>query len=189
MKFVVAAILAGMVISAAPAASADGAPPGRYGIMGDLGLPDGMVGSFAYRAHQHVGAHVGLGHNTNSFGLRAGAAWLPLAPAVVAPYLALEGGLYFSADTAGWLRSAAKSAGLDDKTLERLGYRYANLHLGARFGRGAAAFYIQGGVSFISATAGIIKPKPNYEPPVDLYRETVVHVWTLSGRAGLVYFF
>ena len=162
--------------------------PGRYGVMGDVGLPDGMVGSFAYRAHPHLDLHLGIGHNTNSFGARAGGAWLPIR-AVVSPFAALEVGGFLQADTADWLQSTAKSAGLDDKTLERVGYWYSNAHLGARVGSRHAAFYLQGGVSFIDATAHIIKPKPSYQPPVDLYRETEVRVWGIGGRAGLVYFF
>jgi hypothetical protein len=168
--------------------SVAGAEPGRYGVMADVGLPDGMIGSFALRAHEHVEAHVGVGHNSNSFGARAGSAWLPIRTAV-SPYLALEAGMFLPADTADWLQSAAKSAGLDDKTLERVGYWYANAHLGARIGSRSTAFYLQGGLSFIDATADIIKPKPNYVPPVDLYRTTEVRVWALGGRTGLILFF
>lgn len=170
---------------ASPAARAE---PGRYGVMGDVGLPDGMVASFAFRAHEHIEVHAGIGHNTNSFGARAGGAWLPLR-ALVSPYMALELGAYLPADTADWMQSTARSAGLDDKTLERVGYWYSNAHLGARIGSRAAAFYLQGGFSFIDATADIIKPKPNYVPPVDLYRTTEVRVWAVGGRAGLIAFF
>ena len=58
-----------------------------------------------------------------------------------------------------------------------------------RIGSAAAAFYLQLGISFIDATADVIKPKPELVPPVELYRETVVHVWTMSGRGGFVYSF
>lgn len=173
-------------VGAASAVAA--AEPGRYGMMGDVGLPDGLVASFAYRAHDQVDLHLGLGHNSNSFGARAGGAWLPLR-AVVAPFAALEVGGFLPADTADWMQSTARSAGLDDKTLERVGYWFGNAHLGARVGSDSAAFYLQGGLSFIDATAHIIKPKPSYTPPVDLYRETHVRVLGLGGRAGLVYFF
>ena len=187
MRLLAAAILAGMVVAAGPAARAD---EHRHGVMGDVGLPDGMVASYAFLAHPGVQLHAGLGHNTNSFGLRAGVLATPFRRRAVTPYAALEGGWYAHADTAGWMQSTAKNAGLDDKTLEAFGYRYLNLlHVGLRIGGGAASFYLQGGVSFISAQASIIKPKPNVEPPVDLYRETTVHVWALSGRAGLMYFF
>jgi hypothetical protein len=185
VRFLAAAILAGMVV-AAPAARAD---EPRHGVIGDVGLPDGIAASYAYRVRPPVDLHAGLGHNTNGFGLRAGVHATPFRRRAVTPYAALEGGWFFQAETPEWMRSTAKKAGLDDKTMESLGYRYLNLaHLGARFGGGAASFYMQGGVTFIRAYAGIIKPKPNYDPPVDLHRETIVHVWTLSVRAGLVYF-
>lgn len=170
------------------AATAARAEPGRVGLMGDVGVPDGLVGGVAVQAHDHIDLHLGVGHNSNSFGGRAGAAWLPLR-AVVSPLAALELGGFLPADTDEWLQDSAKSAGLDDKTLRRVGYWYASLHLGARIGAGAAAFTLQGGLSFIDATADIIKPKPSYQPPVDLYRETEVRVWAVTGRIGLLYWF
>ncbi len=181
MKYGSSALLACMLV-----ASAAHAEPHKYGVMADLGLPDGMVASFGYHAHDWITAHAGIGHNTNSFGLRGGVSFEPINYAI-APYLALDAGTYFSADTASWMRGTAKSAGLDDKTLERLGYWYANGHLGVRFGAGSAWVYLQGGVSFIDIDAFVIKPKPNFVPPVDLYRETTVHVWTVSGRLGFLY--
>ncbi len=44
-------------------------------------------------------------------------------------------------------------------------------------------------VSYIDATAQVIKPRTSMTPPVDLYRETTVHLWTMSGRGGFVYYF
>jgi hypothetical protein len=158
------------------------------GVGMDAGLPDGFVGSVSYRPHDLVTAHIGLGHNTNSFGLRVGASISPVATAI-APYLALEGGTYFEAETASWMRSTAKSAGLDDKTLDRIGYQFANGHLGLRFGKTNAVVFLQAGVSFIRGTAEVIKPKPELMPPVELLRETTVHVWIVSGRGGVVYYF
>ena len=160
----------------------------RFGVMTDLGLPDGLVASFAYRPHRMIAGHAGLGHNSNSPGVRAGVAFSPIQFAV-APYLALDAGHYFEAETADWMRSAAEKAGLDDKTLERVGYSYVNGHLGLRLGSRSAAFTLQFGLSYIDATAEVIKPKPNFVPTVELYRETVVHVWTMSGRGGFVYSF
>jgi hypothetical protein len=180
--------LAAVFVAGLLAARPSHAEPDRYGVMADIGLPDGIVGSFSYRALDWVSAHIGVGHNTNSFGLRAGARLDPL-DRVIAPYLSVDAGVYGDADTASWMRSTAQSAGLDDKTLERLGYWYANGHLGVRFGSGSAWIYLQGGVSYIDIDATVIKPKPNFVPPVDLYRETVVHVWTASGRGGFLYRF
>jgi len=159
----------------------------RYGVLADVGVPDGAVAAFAFRVHPQITTHAGLGHNANGPGLRVGVQLAPFV-AAVAPYLALTAGHYFRAETPEWLKETAKDAGLDDKSLERLGYQFFDAHLGARFGA-ATSFYVQAGVSFIRATADIIKPKPTYVPPVDLYRETTVHIWALSGQAGMVFYF
>lgn len=164
------------------------AEPRRYGVMGDLGLPGGLVASFVVRPQRVVTTYAGLGHNSNSFGMRAGARVLPWATPA-APYLALEGGFYLESGTPGWMRDLAKSAGLDDKTLERLGYRYASGQLGVRIGSGSPAFYLQAGVSFIAASILVLKPKPTYVPPVDLYREQKLHVWAVTGHGGFLFWF
>jgi hypothetical protein len=185
-----ATILAGMVVAAPPARAEPALEPeaSRVGVRADVGVPDGLMTSLAVRVLPMLDAHAGLGTNANSLGARIGARLSPIA-AVVAPYLALEGGGFLEAETPDWMRSTAKKAGLDDKTLTMVGYRFANLHLGARIGGGTTTFYAQGGVSFVSATTGIIKPKPNYEPPVELHRETVVHVWFLAGHLGVEHAF
>ncbi len=168
---------------------ADGqAHESRYGGMLDLGVPDGLMASFVYRPHTELRALFGIGHNSNSPGLRAGLQWSPWQ-ALLAPYLALEAGHYFRADTPDWMRDLAQSAGLKDKTLESVGYQYGNGHLGVAIGGKSLRFCLQMGVSFVRASTLIIKPKPNYTPPVELYRETTIHAWLMSGRAGLLYTF
>ena len=41
----------------------------------------------------------------------------------------------------------------------------------------------------IDVDALVKKPKPIFIPPVDLYRETDVRIWTISSRGGFLYFF
>ena len=178
------AAIAGIVL----AASGAHAEPSRYGVMADIGLPDGLIASFAFRAHDWFTAHVGAGHNTNGPGLRLGGSFSPIDYAL-SPYAALEAGYYFEAETADWMRDTARHAGLDDETLQRVGYKFANGHLGLRMGNASAAVYVQGGVSYIDAKALVIDPKPNFVPPLELYRETEVRMWIVSGRVGVVYFF
>jgi hypothetical protein len=179
--------IAALVLSAlvAPPAQAD---TGCYSGLFDLGFPDGVMASFAYQAHPRLSPHVGLGHNANSLGLRVGGRWT-FVDGGVAPYLGLESGHYFQAQTPDWMRETAKSAGLEDKTLDRAGYTFANAHLGVSLGSGKLRFHLQTGISFVRANTLIIKPKPNYTPPVDLYRDTRIHAWLVSGRAGVGYYF
>ena len=183
MRVAVAAFVS--IVLASPAARAE---PSRFGASTDLGLPDGIMAAFLFRPHKLVTSHVALGHNTNSPGLRIGASFSPIDYAVE-PYTALELGYYFEAETPGWMRDTAKEAGLDDKTLDRVGYKFVNGHLGLRVGNNTASAFVQGGLSFIDAKALVIKPKPNFAPPVDLYRETVIHAWIISGRVGIAFYF
>jgi len=153
-----------------------------------MGLPDGLMAAFVLSPHRVIKTHAALGHNTNSFGLRLGVTYSPLSKSV-SPYGAFELGHYFSADTPDWMRETAKDAGLKDKTLVRVGYTFINGHLGVRFGSDKVGVYFQGGVSFIAANALVIKPKPNFTPPVDLYRDTSVNLWIASGRVGAEFSF
>jgi hypothetical protein len=154
----------------------------------DLGFPDALMASFAYRVRPHLTPHIGIGHNANSVGLRVGGRWT-MTQGEAAPFLSLEAGNYFQSQTPTWMRDSAKSLGLKDKTLVRAGYQFASSHLGFGIGSRDFQFFMQAGFSFVRANALVIKPKPNYLPPVDLYRDTTVHVWLLSGRLGVLYFF
>ncbi len=156
--------------------------------MVDLGFPDAAMASLAYRARPELTPHIGVGYNANSLGLRIGGRWT-FMQGDAAPFVSLEAGNYFQAKTPAWMRKAAKNAGLKDKTMQRVGYQFASSHLGYGIGSGDFQFYMQAGISFVRANALIIKPKPNYLPPVDLYRDTTVNIWLLSGRLGVLYFF
>ncbi|MBT8493271.1 MAG: hypothetical protein KJO07_09470 [Deltaproteobacteria bacterium] len=161
---------------------------GNLGAIAEVGLPSGLTAGVAYRPHRVITTHAGLGHNLNGFGIKAG---LQLAPwqLKASPYLALEGGHYFRSDTPEWMAETAKDAGLDDKTLQRLGYTFASTHLGLRMGSGQPAFFIQAGLSFVRAGTDYIKPKPLLTPPVDLYRETIVNLWLIGGQMGVIWYF
>jgi hypothetical protein len=180
--------MAALVILLAWAPSPAHAETKRYGTMFDLGFPDAAMASFAYRARPQLMPHVGLGYNANSVGLRVGGRWTFL-PGDASPFFALDAGNYFQANTPTWMRKAAKDYGLKDKTMQRVGYQFASGHLGFGVGSGDFQFYMQAGISFVRANALIIKPKPKYLPPVDLYRDTTVNLWLVSGRLGVLYFF
>ena len=183
--------LAAMLICASAVgqvAHADHADGGRFGVATEVGVPDGVMVAGAYHAHPLLTTHVGLGYNLNSPGLRIGATFAPLSGSVT-PLATLELGHYFAADTPEWMRETAKDAGLNDKTLIRLGYTFINTHLGLRVGSPRIGVRLHGGLSFVAAKALVIKPKPNFTPPVELYRETSVRVWTLSGKLGMEYNF
>jgi hypothetical protein len=119
------------------------------GMMADAGLPDGMGGSLVYRPNSWLRLHGGGTYNMISSGLRAGAALLPFG---WGPSLTVEAGHYFDGDANGLVRRFAGAGYQSNAILERVGYDYANGHVGLDFGMRRVTFFIHGGVSFIRAT-------------------------------------
>ena len=174
----------------------------RLGLMADLGVPDGMTAAVALRPHRMMQLHFGAGHNTIAPGLRAGVRVYPFT-AAVSPSVAAEAGHYFVGNATDLANDTAERYGLDDADLQSLGYRYGNAHIGLRLGTSKAAFYLQGGVSWIRATAVVretraldmqtatnpLPLRPGSEPTVDVYVESAVRLFTPSARLGLVAYF
>lgn len=143
----------------APAAAGDpaqdsGEPAGSdgdeslksLGLMLDGGLPDGAMLSAVYRPLSWVRLHGGGGSNTVSVGLRAGVALIPFG---IGPSLTVEAGHYFEGNANGVAATMAGPSYEDTAVLDRVGYDFANAHLGLDFGRETFVFYIHGGMSYI----------------------------------------
>lgn len=130
----------------APPPSAPRLP--RIGLMADAGLPDGINGSLVFRPARWVRAQIGGGYNLVSSGVRAG---VTLAPFGFGPSLTFEGGHYFEGNANGAVRKFAGETYKDSAVLERVGYDYANAHLGLEIGYRRVTFYLHGGMSYIRA--------------------------------------
>jgi hypothetical protein len=153
-------LLAGALASGPIAASAaeevttatEPAPPAaapRLPLLGlnvDAGLPDGMNASLIVRPWRWVRGEVGGGYNLISPGVRAG---VTLAPFGWGPSATLEAGHYFEGNANGLARKFAGSDFKDSALLERIGYDYANAHLGFEFGYRRMTFFIHGGMSIV----------------------------------------
>src|SRR5438128_292262 len=105
----VALLVSAPGLAAAPLSPGAGAPgPAdegyrRVGVLLDLGAPDGVGLSLAYRVQPWLRFHAGPTTNTAGFGVRGGASLIPFA-FPVAPNLNLEAGHYFPADYSGLVR-------------------------------------------------------------------------------------
>jgi hypothetical protein len=110
------------------------------------GLPDGFTGSVVYRPFGWLRTHLGAGYNLVGLGLQGGGTLIPFG---WGPSLTLEGGHYFEGNANGIARSMM-GAGFEDSTLlERVGYDYANAHLGLELGKQSFTFFIHGGMSYL----------------------------------------
>jgi hypothetical protein len=123
--------------------------PRQFGVMFDLGVPDGTVLSFVYRPVRVARFHAGLGYNGVSPGLRIGAALLPFG---WGPSLSADYGHYFEGDANGLAEMFAGSTGEEGVLLEKVGYDYVNLRAGMEFGGDRFTFFFRGGFTWVRTT-------------------------------------
>jgi hypothetical protein len=120
--------------------------PLGYGLMVDVAVPDGLMGSVVFRPFWWLRTHAGGGTNSISGGMRLGVSLIPFG---AGPSLTGEVGHYFEGDANSF---AQDTIGIRDDTggvLERVGYDFANAHLGLEFGQERVAFFIHGGISYL----------------------------------------
>ena len=190
-------------LAAAPAradvsASVTGVPvltpkaPPRFGVMADAGLPDGANASLVFRPFSWLRAHGGGGSNMISKGVRAGVTLLPFGSG---PSATLEAGHYFEGDANGLARRFAGSS-FQSELLERVGYDYANAHLGLDFGARRVTFYIHGGMSYVRANVhnvdsviaagAVANGADTGTTEVSVKQDPIVRAWFPSVKLGLI---
>ena len=114
-----------------------------FGVMVDVGVPDGLIGSLTIRPRKWVRVSGGGGSNGISGGWRAGVTLLPFG---AGPSASLEYGQYQDGDA----NAMAKTFGFGSSpVLQRVGYQYMNAHLGLDFGSRRFVFFIHGGVTML----------------------------------------
>ena len=109
----------------------------------DAGLPDGLMGSFTFRPLSWMRASLGAGSNGISAGFRGG---LTLLPFGFGPSATLEYGRYLEGNANNLSKSVL---GKSSPLLDRVGYHFANAHLGVDIGFRRCVFFIHGGVSVV----------------------------------------
>jgi len=159
--------------------------------MVDAGLPDGANGSLVVRPFSWLRAHGGGGTNMISKGIRVGATWLPFGSG---PSATIEAGHYFDGNANGLAQRFAGST-FSSALLERVGYDYANAHLGLDFGSRRAVFYIHGGMSYIRADIhnfdSVVASKAssnggNGSTEISVNQDPTVRAWFPSVKLGLI---
>jgi hypothetical protein len=161
------------------------------GVMMDAGVPDGANASLVFRPYSWLRAHGGGGYNMISPGIRAGATLVPFASG---PSATIEAGHYFDGDANGLARRFAGST-FSSALLERVGYDYANAHLGLDFGSSRVVFYIHGGMSYIRAqihnfdtvvASEASENGGNGSTEISVKKDPTVTAWVPSAKLGLI---
>lgn len=160
--------------------------PRRIGALFDLGVPDGAMAGISYRPWQRLRLHVAAGTNSVSLGVRAGVVVVPFG---VGPSISLEAGHYFDGDAN---RTASALAGSDyqrNAMAERLGYDFANAHLGLELGSEPLAFYVRGGVSYLHAKLHQVNEalgEASDDTSFAFYGEPRITAWLPSFKVGFI---
>jgi len=118
------------------------------GVMADVGLPDGAMGSLVVRPWQWFRAYAGGGSNSVSKGYRGGVSLLPFG---AGPSVSLEYGHYNDGDANGLVRRMVSGEFKGSSMLDKVGYDYVNAHAGLDFGGKNVIFFVHGGVSKVWA--------------------------------------
>ena len=172
------------------ATSSDKVP--LLGVMLDVGVPDGLMGSLVARPWSWMRVSAGGGTNSISHGWRAGVALLPFGSG---PSASLEYGRYQDGD-ANALAKKFVGGGFDgSRALDRVGYEFVNAHLGLDFGFRNVVFFLHGGVTMIrgqihsldAVTAGasatrttevVVREDPNFKVVGPSFKlGLLVYVW------------
>jgi len=171
---------------AVPAASS-GSP--RFGAMADVGLPDGATVSIVYRPIRAIRLHGGLSHNLISLGQRAGITWVPLSW-WVSPTLSVEYGHYADGNANPLVRMVSGDTTFSSAVLDRVGYDYANAHLGLEFGRKWFTFYLHAGVSRVTGTVHNLSAATMSESSgttsISFSKDPSVQLVSVSARLGFI---
>jgi hypothetical protein len=134
-----------------PIVTVPAAPPSPnrlpiFGLMADVGVPDGLIGSLAIRPLTWVRVSAGGGTNGISRGWRTGITLLPFA---AGPSASFEYGVYQSGDANPLAEKVIGGGFNGSPLLDRVGYQYMNAHLGLDFGSRRVVFFLHGGVTVV----------------------------------------
>jgi hypothetical protein len=182
--------------SAEPKAGVTPSSLPRYGVMADAGLPDGANASLVVRPARWLRLHGGGGYNLISKGLRAGATLVPFG---MGPSATVEAGHYFDGDANGLAQRFAGQS-FQSTLLEKVGYDYANFHLGLDFGYRRVTFYLHGGMSYVRASVhnfdsvvastaasnGAASTPGSGTTEISINQDPTVKAWFPSAKLGLI---
>jgi opacity protein-like surface antigen len=167
-----------MMLAAAPAAAGPG-----VGVMADVGVPDGATASLAIRPIQAITVHGGVSHNYVSQGFRGGVALAPF-DTWIRPTLSADYGRYAEGDANPLARMISGDESYHSTTLERVGYSFANAHVGFEMGR-RFTFYLRAGVTRVD---GAIRNLAADSDSITFTQDPRATMTTVSARLGFTFY-
>jgi hypothetical protein len=102
------------------------------------------------------------------------------------PTLSVDYGRYFEGDANPLVRRITGDGEFSSALLERVGYDYANAHVGLAFGRRWTTFYLQAGVTRVVSEVHNLNSVTGEMSPITFTEDPRVKVVSVSARLGLV---
>ena len=119
-----------------------------FGLMLDVGVPDGIGVAGVLRPLDWLRVNGGVVTNTAGVGLRAGASFAPFR-FVVTPSLNVDVGHYFKADYTVLVRRFGGDPGSAEAVLKDVGYTFGSAMLGLEVGsQRGFSFFLKAGLSY-----------------------------------------
>jgi len=176
-------VIATVVGAAAPAVAGP-----SIGVTADVGVPDGGVASLVVHPIPMIAVSAGVSHNLVSTGFRGEVRLAPFHRHAFSPIVAAAYGHYPEGDANPVVARVTGDPTLSSPLLERVGYDFADLHLGFEVGSRHFKFYLQGGMSRVTGTVhGIEQLASDADTDttaITLSSEPTVDAWIVSGRLG-----
>lgn len=125
-----------------------GEPPLRFGLMLDVGVPDGIGAAAVMRPLEWLRLNAGVVTNTVGFGVRAGASLAPFR-SLVTPSLNVDLGHYFKADYSKLPERFGSAPSTATASLRDVGYTFGSASLGLELGsQRGLSFFLRAGLSY-----------------------------------------
>lgn len=177
-------VLGTVLVSASPATALPG-----VGVEADIGVPDGGTAALVVRPIDLLRVSAGVSHNGIGPGVRGSVTVVPLSTWFT-PTLSVSYGRYFERDATAAARTVSGDATLSSPALERVGYDYADAHLGFELGQRHVTFFLHAGLTRISGHVRNLGQLGTGADPgpvsVTFTHDPTVVATTLSARFGLI---
>lgn len=166
----------------------------RYGMMLDVGVPDGATASLVVRPIRPLRVDAGISYNGVSTGVRGGLTLVPFA-SWFTPTLSVDAGHYTDGDANPLARMITGNPMFSSPALDQVGYNYADAQAGLELGRKRFTFYLRAGITRVTGDVHNLGAAFSGDMPtmtkgtVTFGTDPALTITALSARLGFVLYF
>ena len=158
----------------------------RFGVVADVGVPDGAGASVAVHPFPALQLSAGVTHNAVTLGYRGAVSFVPFHRSTFSPVASIAYGHFPEGDANPLMAYVLDDPAYSSPLLERVGYDYADLHVGFEVGSRRVRFTLAAGMSRVTGTVHGIAESGDAggDTMIVLTTEPTVEAWIPSARLG-----